>query len=195
MRFAYADPPYLGQGKKHYSDHPEAEIWDGLKAHRELIDSLREYDGWVLSASASSLTEILPLCPYNARVLAWVKPFAAFKKNVNPSYAWEPLIVHGGRRRTDDQGYMRDWVAEPITLRKGLTGAKPKRVCFYIFDALNAQPGDELVDLFPGTGIVTEAWTEYMAEWPDHASNVNRVSASWERGKYSMAVSDGGSET
>mgnify|MGYP007102828454 CR=1 FL=1 len=30
MKFAYADPPYFKQGKKHYGKlHDEAEIWDG----------------------------------------------------------------------------------------------------------------------------------------------------------------------
>ncbi len=28
MRFAYADPPYLGMGKKLYGDHPEHAVYD-----------------------------------------------------------------------------------------------------------------------------------------------------------------------
>lgn len=48
----------------------------------------------------------------------------------------------------------KDFIVEPITLKKGLVGAKPERVCNWILDLLNAQPGDEIVDLFPGTGVM-----------------------------------------
>ena len=123
------------------------------------------------------------MCPESIRVLAWVKPFAAFKKNVNPSFAWEPIIMYGGRPRTDAMTYMRDWAAEPITLRKGLTGAKPTNLCYWLFDAMNLQPGDSFDDLYPGTGIVTEAWVTYQSQYTEVASRINRVSSSWEMGK------------
>lgn len=45
-------------------------------------------------------------------------------------------------------------IKEPITLKKGLVGAKPEAVCRWILDLLNVQSGDEVVDLFPGTGIM-----------------------------------------
>lgn len=36
MKFAYADPPYFGQGKKLYGKHhPEAAIYDTLDAHKK----------------------------------------------------------------------------------------------------------------------------------------------------------------
>lgn len=53
---------------------------------------------------------------------------------------------------------MRDWVECSITLRRGLTGAKPEKVCHWAFEMLGARPDDELADLFPGTGAVTRAW-------------------------------------
>jgi hypothetical protein len=34
-----------------------------------------------------------------------------------------------------------------------------------LFEVLNAQPGDELVDLFPGSGAVQKAW-RYFNEAP-----------------------------
>lgn len=153
MKFAYADPPYIGQAKKHYSHDPQCAEVD----HADLIRRLElEFpDGWALSLSSPSLRQILELCPEGVRVMAWVKPFCAFKPNVNPAYAWEPVIVRGGRKRTREQATTRDWLAESITLRKGLTGAKPKEFCYWIFDVLNIQPGDTLADLYPGTGIVT----------------------------------------
>src|ERR1039458_305054 len=98
MRFAFADPPYLGCGKL-YPEHPEARAWDDLAAHRDLIGQLASDfpDGWALSASSTSLHAILPLCPPDVRVAAWVKPFAAFKRNVRVAYTWEPVILRGGR--------------------------------------------------------------------------------------------------
>ena len=184
LTFAYADPPYLGQSLR-YPEHPEAHLWDDPQTHKELIERLVvEYPaGWLLSASSSSLHTILPFCPPNVRVLAWVKTFAAFKKHVNPAYSWEPIIMYGGRPRTDAMTYMRDWVAQPITLKKGLTGAKPKPLAWWMFDALNARDGDKLDDIFPGTGIVAEAWAEYMGDYEGHASKINRVTSGWEMGK------------
>lgn len=163
MRFAYADPPYIGQAKRHYSDDPRCAEVD----HAALIDKLvAEFpDGWALSASSPSLAVILPLCPPGYRVAVWCKSFCAFKRNVRPAYAWEPVIFWGGRNPM--HGYRaevpelggkqvtpKDFIVEPITLRKGLVGAKPERVCRWILDLLNFQPGDELVDLYPGTGVM-----------------------------------------
>lgn len=158
MKFAYADPPYIGQAKKHYSHDPECAEVD----HQELINKLCiEYpDGWALSLSSPSLKQILAMCPDDVRVMAWVKPFCAFKVNVNPAYAWEPVIVRGGRRRTRDMPTVRDWLAASITLRKGLVGAKPPEFCAWLFEVLGMQTGDELDDLFPGTGIVSKLWKE-----------------------------------
>lgn len=158
MRVAYADPPYIGQAWKHYRC---AEV-----NHRELVTRLmQEYpEGWALSCSSPSLHELLPLVPRDTRIMAWVKPFASFKPGVNPAYAWEPLLVRGGRKRTREQPTVRDWVSANITLKKGMTGAKPDDVCFWLFDVLNLQPGDQLDDLFPGTYVVTESWKKYCEQ-------------------------------
>ena len=158
--FAYADPPYLGCGKLYAKNHPEARVWDDIATHQALIAALceRAPDGWAMSASSPSLRHILSSCPDDVRVAAWVKPFAIFKPNVGVAYSWEPIIFRGGRKRTRQQPTVRDWVSENITLRKGLTGAKPPKVCEFIFDLMNAEQGDTLVDVFPGTGIVTETW-------------------------------------
>lgn len=158
MKFAYADPPYLGQGKKLYG-HPE---WDDLDTHRQLIAYLqREFpDGWAMSASTPSLKSLLPLCPDDHRVGGWFKPFAIFKPNVNPAYAWEPVIFRGGRKRDRSQPTVRDWVSCNITLKKGLTGAKPEEVCEWIIDLLGAQKGDIFYDVFPGTGVFGRVWAK-----------------------------------
>ncbi len=164
MKIAYADPPYLGCGKLYADRHPEALTWNDPAKHRQLILQLGDEfpDGWAISASSPSLRTILPMCPEDVRVASWVKPFAAFKPNVGVAYAWEPVIWRGGRRRTREQDTVRDWVAESITLKRGLTGAKPRAFCRWIFEMLNLQRGDDLVDLFPGTGSVTAAWHEWI---------------------------------
>ena len=159
LRFAYADPPYIGQAKKHYAHDPRCAEVD----HAALIETLNGFDGWALSASSPSLKTILPLCPPDVRVMAWVKPFCAFKVNVNPAYAWEPVIVRGGRKRGRDLPTVRDWFSHVITLKKGLVGVKPEKVCHWIFDVLGMRPGDEFHDLFPGSGAVGKAWETYKA--------------------------------
>jgi hypothetical protein len=98
--------------------------------------------------------------------MAWVKPFCSFKPGINPAYAWEPLIVCGGRKRTRQQTTVRDWTATNITLKKGLTGAKPYEFCAWVFEVLGMGPDDELVDIFPGTGAVTGAWNTWVAGGP-----------------------------
>lgn len=161
MKFAYADPPYLGCSK-HYPEHPEAAKWDDPEAHGELMRDLeRDYpDGWALSLSAPSAFVLLALCPARpprARLCGWFKPFASFKPNVPVAFAWEPVIVVGGRKRGRDEDTVRDWVSANITLERGTHGAKPDKFCFALFDWLGMERKDEFVDLFPGSGAVTRA--------------------------------------
>lgn len=166
MRFAYADPPYFGYAVKFYGDlHPEAAVYDTLEGHAALIKRLCDEfsDGWALSMTSGNLHDILPLCPRAARVGAWVKPFASFKKHVGVAYAWEPIVFMGGRKRTLEMHTMRDWFAESITLKRGFTGAKPSRVIHWILEMLGAQPEDDVVDLFPGSGAVTESLQQWRA--------------------------------
>lgn len=170
MRFAYADPPYLGVAERYYGQHhPDAAAYDDPETHRDLLGRLNDEfpDGWAYSLSSVSLKTILPMAPEDVRVMAWVKPFHAWRKGINPSYAWEPVLVRGGRSRDLDAdptrlrvGY-KDWVSANITLQKDLAGAKPRGFCFWLFEVLNALPGDELVDVFPGTGIVGRCWEEF----------------------------------
>lgn len=187
MRFAYADPPYLGQGKKHYGhQHPEASEWDTLPAHAALIRRLCDEfpEAWALSLSTPSLWHILPLCPEECRVGGWFKPFASFKPGVNPAYCWEPVIFWGGRSASARGGKAsatkRDFVrteeceapavAENITTKKGTSGAKPERFSYWLFDFLGVHGGDEFTDLFPGSGAVSRAWRTYALHNPERAA-------------------------
>jgi hypothetical protein len=167
MRVAYADPPYLGCCGLYDHFHGDGGCWDDPDTHQLLVARLAdEYpDGWAMSLSSPSLRTILPMCPDDVRVAAWVKSFCAFKRGVRPCYAWEPVIFRGGRNpsaghphpppvKGGAQTTPKDFLSAPITLKKGLTGAKPEAFCAWVLDLLNYQPGDELVDLFPGTGVM-----------------------------------------
>lgn len=197
MRFAYADPPYLGCCALYGHEHGDSGLcWDDLRTHHLLIARLySEYpDGWALSCSVPSLAPLLLATSTNAsgarspngvRIGAWVKTFCAFEKGVRPAYAWEPVLFYRGRNppgyrhepppKNGKQTTPKDFaitpevwespvLAEPITLRRGLTGAKPEAFAMWVFALLNAQQGDELVDLFPGTGAVTRAWEALMSK-------------------------------
>jgi hypothetical protein len=168
LKFAYADPPYLGQARRHYSHDPNCAEVD----HAALVARLEsEFDGWALSckSNARELSWLISLCKQPVRLGAWVKPFASFKPGVSPAYAWEPVIFYSPRPHTRTQATARDWVSANITLKRGLAGVKPKEFCFWLFEVLNLLPGDELCDLFPGSGAVTLAWEQYRA-W--HAGRV-----------------------
>lgn len=158
MRIGYADPPYIGCAHL----YPEKQEVD----HAALVEYLETFDGWVLHASATprSIAVLAPLVEATgARWMSWVKGFAAFKRNVSVAYAWEPVIVNAARKPVVSKRLVnRDWIQENITLKRGLTGAKPEKVCHWAFEMVGARPEDELVDLYPGTGAVTRAWKTWQ---------------------------------
>lgn len=181
MRFAYADPPYPGQAKRHYGAHPD---FGGEVDHAELVDRLeREFpDGWALSTSVAALGEILALCPRGesskngnatkagtgVRICAWTRhPMPMPPQRV--MWTWEPVIVrapHWRQRHPSDfvADTLKDappggWRGEPM-----ITGQKPPAFCRWVFNLLGAQPGDDLVDIFPGSGAVGREWDAYQAQ-------------------------------
>lgn len=160
MKIAYADPPYLGCSH-YYPEHQEVD-------YEKLIEDLMwDYDSWALSCSSPSLGYLLNHYLLKGiqsiRVGAWVKPFCSFKPNVNPAYAWEPVIFRIKQQRlTRKDATIRDWVSANITLKKGLVGAKPPEFCYWLFDLLQVKASDEFYDLYPGTGIVTKCLNEYL---------------------------------
>lgn len=160
LRIGYADPPYPGQSKRLYGDHPD---YAGEVDHAQLARDLAGYDGFCLHTASTTLCDVLPyFAGQDVRVMAWVKPFAAFKANVPVAYAWEPVIVKASRKPVVKPGMTyRDWCAENITMQRGLPGAKPDAVCRWLFEVMGCQPQDELCDLFPGTGAVTVAWSKW----------------------------------
>ena len=154
MKFAYADPPYYKQGKRLYSDtHADAAVWDNKTAHIDLIHRLNsEYlDGWALSCNPSDLAWLLPHCP-DVRVCVWAKTFHQIRPLCSVQYAWEPVLVHGGRQIRNRKPMVRDWLACARSMRKGLVGAKPSEFNVWILDLLGYLPDEDTIDdLYPGT--------------------------------------------
>lgn len=135
MRFAYGDPPYLGCAHL-YPEHPDAVRWDDPLSHVMAMAELdAEYDAWAFSLSVPSLKTLLPRTPEGSRVAAWVKPFASFKPGVDPAYTWEPVIFRSARQASRGQLTCRDHVSANITLKRGLTGAKPDGFWFWLFES------------------------------------------------------------
>jgi hypothetical protein len=183
VKFAYADPPYPGQARRHYSDHPD---YGGEVDHRELIDRLEaEFpDGWALSTSVAALGEILPLCPKGepskkrawggsvklgtgVRICAWNRTGIPFPPS-RVMWAWEPVILRTPHWR---QRHKQDFVTDTLYatqprgfLGNDITGQKPLAFCYWVFNLLGARQGDELVDLFPGSGAVGHAWLAWSAQ-------------------------------
>lgn len=164
MRFGYADPPYPGRANL-YPERLEVD-------HRELIGRLLEVfpDGWALSTSSDALAEILGYCVEleapELRVCAWLRRVRPTSSR-RPLSAWEPLVVSGGRlslegglqRATDALECRGRWRSFP----GAIVGMKPPPYAVWMFQQLGALPGDELVDIFPGSGAVSLAWARYTS--------------------------------
>ena len=186
MRFAYADPPY--PGRAHY--YPERTEVD----HQALVERLvAEFpDGWALSTSAEALQQVLALCPGGVRVCAWqraVRPARSWR----PISAWEPLVVHGGRELAlDEPQAVREALAYGGRFRGfrgAITGMKPPQCAVWMFRQLGAHAGDELVDLYPGSGAIGEAWRRYAGVDGRHVAGVDEPAARTSR---PTSTADGG---
>jgi hypothetical protein len=178
MRVAIADPPYPGQSKRLYGEH---EAYGGEVDHREIVGRLMdEFDAWALHTSASALHAVLPLCPApmmdtkknkgrylngtGTLILIWTKTMGPWRP-VDIQWAWEPILIYGGRPRARDRGALRDHIlCNPQSDPNGFTGAKPRAVSEYVFEALGLEPDDELVDLYPGSGAIGDAWQGWRAQ-------------------------------
>lgn len=165
-RLAYADPPYPGLAH-YYRGHPD---YAGEVDHAALLSRLATYDGWALSTSARALPAVLALAVAQdlpVRVAAWIRgarPHATPRHALN---AWEPVVYlpvasrgAGAVRRVD---VLSHGVTVMSTLPSRVIGAKPARFCRWMFDLIGAGPRDTLDDLFPGSGMVGQAWRAYVS--------------------------------
>lgn len=162
-RLGYADPPFPGLARRYYRNEA---TFGGEVDHRRLLEELATFDGWALSTSAKALRDVLPLCPPEARVCAWVKPNGVPRSNRGISNVWEPLIVVPARRRPPGvPDFLR---AKPARGGGTLMGRKPIAFCAWLFALLGAGRNDSIEDLFPGTGIVGRCWEEFRRQRVAH---------------------------
>lgn len=165
-RIAYADPPYPGTSLKYYGDQPD---YAGEVDHAELVSLLQRNDGWALSTSVKALRDILPLCPPEARVAAWVKPNGVSSRTRGAHNTWEPVVWVPARQRRPG---FRDWISlKPARGGGTLPGRKPIGFCMWLFQLLGASPVDELDDMYPGTGIVSACFRQFREASPTAASD------------------------
>lgn len=181
MRFAIADPPYLGRGDRWYGNgrgdysgrgvadhHPEAAVWDSWDAHAQLVKRLVSgYDGWAVALSVDSLRQYLAECPDDVHVMVW------HRRNAMPGgnhvrRCWEAVIIRQPRcRRGRGEWYAVDDVLDAPSGRPGFAGAKPAVWTRWVLDALGYVAGvDTLDDLFPGSGAVAAAADGMIAFGP-----------------------------
>ena len=164
LRFAYADPPYVGRSALY--DHPESARWDDPAEHVALMRELDAgYDGWALSLAAESLTAILPGAPSGAFVLAWHKPNGKPWGRTGLTAAWEPVIMSPLPRRPQWWTPTAFAVVPPVGYHvdaSHVIGEKPRRFAHWLFAAARLTLADEFVDLFPGSGAMSKAWATYV---------------------------------
>ena len=159
MKFAYADPPYLGKGKKYVELHDEALIWDDPMTHIKLLEQLMdEYpDGWAVSFDAVSLRLYLSNSHPDSRLCVWTKTFHQIWWHQPVQWATEYVLLYGGRKNQRVNPMVRDWHSGARAMKAGLYGAKPDHFNQWILDLLQYEPGDQLDDLFPGTHSMAKA--------------------------------------
>lgn len=177
MKFAYADPPYLGQGASRYGHlHPDAAIWDDPATHTALVERLEdEYpDGWAISLTSQPASVMAYVGPGRELAVWHRRGWRTPRPQLRISQNYELVLYRTSVPNMKDRGPM---VANVFTLggqnwqlsKDGLThtGTKPAQFCHWVLDLLGYDPGrDQLDDLFPGEGSMTRAAAQHsLALW------------------------------
>jgi hypothetical protein len=122
-----------------------------------MLQLLDEFDGWAIATSPDGLAAYGTL-PVPCHVMVWVKPNASPGSHRILS-KWEAVIVYppvGRRSNRNGAGSMVD-VLTANAPRRGFHGAKPPEWTRWVLSSLSYNPAtDEVVDLFPGSGAVSE---------------------------------------
>lgn len=156
-RIAYADPPYPGQAKSRYNGTDVN--------HRLLVAHLQEFDAWALSTSAAALLDIWSLAP-DARCAAWLKTWAPNGWS-RVRWSWEPVLFvtdHKGLLPGESSKIWDGLVCAPMCAVGSWSevegkggGSKPPDFVEWVLGLLDYQPGDEVADIFPGSGAFARA--------------------------------------
>lgn len=176
MKLAIADPPYLGRavrwygaggcgdghGKNQADNHPEAYLWDLPETHKALVAELEaNYDGWAIAMSVHSLSTYLSVVETDSRngirVGVWQKP-SAYPSGSRIGNHWEPVLFRiPTERKGRNTGPAVKDVLTALPLRSNFVGAKPPEWTNWVLEIMGYQKGDEVIDLFVGSGAVTNA--------------------------------------
>lgn len=179
-KLCIADPPYLGRAVRWYGaggcgngygqgqadNHPEAAKWDLPETHKQLVRELQSnYDGWAIAMSVHSLSTYLEEVETDSRngirVCVWHKP-SAVTSGSRITNNWEPVLI---KVPQDRKGWNSNAprVSDVISAnpkRANFVGAKPTEWTRWVLDLLGYREGDEVVDMFEGSGAVRQALTE-----------------------------------
>jgi hypothetical protein len=176
LKYCIADPPYLGRAERWYgptgcgvakgkgraSAHEGAHLFDEKKTHYELVETLNcDYDGWAIAMSVHSLSTYLSIVETDSqngiRVAVWNKPSAVPSGN-RILNNWEPVLLKVPKTRRGQQtGQTCHDVLTCNPPRNGFVGAKPIEWTRWVLKMLGVQDHDEVTDMFPGSGMVTNA--------------------------------------
>ena len=175
MKFAIADPPYLGRAHRWYGvggrakggglgradSHPEAYKWDHPAMHLKLAaELLLDYDGFALACTPHSLSTYLSVIPTHSengiKLLSWIKPGSMpTGSRITPS--WEAVIIRIPKERKARAvgKQMVDYLICSAP-RSGYAGSKPAEWTDWVLNAMGVEAGDTVVDLFVGSGKVSK---------------------------------------
>ena len=176
VKLAIADPPYLGRAVRYYGaggcgygygknqadNHPEAYLWDDPETHKDLARKLlNEYDGFAIALTVHSLSTYLEVIETDSRngirIGAWIKP-KSVPSGSRIKTSWEPVIFKIPKARKGYDGGKRvndHLICNPPTIN--FIGAKPIEWTNWVLDVMGYQEGDQVDDLFVGSGMVTKA--------------------------------------
>jgi hypothetical protein len=143
LRVCIADPPYPGKAARYYRNEP---------TYAGEVD----YDGYALATSAEACRWLWPLCSDEVRQATWSKPIGTPEATLGMHNLHEVVLVKQARRLRG--GIPDALVAQPARFGGHLPGRKPLAWIAWVFRMLGMQPGDQLVDLFPGTGVIGRSW-------------------------------------
>jgi hypothetical protein len=181
MKLCIADPPYLGRAVRWYGaggcgygngegqadNHSDAHLWDMPETHINLVKELQDnYDGWAIAMTVHSLSTYMQAVETNSRngirVMSWVKPSAVPSGN-RIRNTWEPVLVQvPDSRKNYKSGKSMQDVLKADPLRRNFVGAKPEAWTHWVLDAMGYQDGDEVIDMFEGSGAVNNAIQSYV---------------------------------
>jgi hypothetical protein len=170
MKFAIADPPYLGRGALRYgpgsslrpqfdrsrparlrsnpdkwpaqtTEHKDAHLWDDPETHRQLVrDLVANYDGWAIAMWRDSLLTYLPTAPADAHVGVWYKPDGMASARVTTT--WEPVLFYIPKtRRARGTGvHVRDLLSCSLPKTVSHTGRKPEAWTHWVLNVMGYNP-------------------------------------------------------